>query len=64
MKNEGRAKSDQEHLQFHARRRPNEGIHGLDQLLKADDLAIKVRFVESTRFDFVEPGKVVNALFR
>jgi hypothetical protein len=64
MKDEGRAKSDQEHLQFHARRRANEGIHGFDQLLKADDLAIKVRFVESTRFDFVEPRKVVNALFR
>ena len=47
MKNEGRAKSDQKHFQFRARRRPNEGIHGFDQLLKADDLAIKVRFVES-----------------
>jgi hypothetical protein len=64
MKNEGRAKLDQEHLQFRAGRRPNKGIHGLDQLLKIDDLAIKVRFVESTRFDFVEPRKVVNALFR
>ena len=64
MKNEERAKSDQEHLQFRARRRPNERIHGFDQLLKVDDLAIKVRFVEFTRVDFVEPRKVVNALFR
>jgi hypothetical protein len=64
MKNEGRAKSDQEHFQFRARRRPNEGIQGFDQLLEVDDLAIKVRFIESTRFDFVEPRKVVNALFR
>ncbi len=64
MKNEGRAKLGQEHFQFHARHRPNEGIHGFDQLLKVDDLAIKVRFVEPTRIDFVEPRKVVNALFR
>ena len=64
MKNEERAKSDQEHLQFHTRRGPNEGIHSIDQLLKVGDLAIKVRFVKSARFDFVESRQIVNALIR
>jgi hypothetical protein len=32
MKNEERAKSGQQHLQFRTRRGPNEGIYSFDQL--------------------------------
>jgi hypothetical protein len=64
MKNERRARLDEQRLQFHVGRGPNEGVYRFDQLMQDNNLAIKVSLVEIVNSDFVKPCEVVVGLPR